>query len=620
MNASAPAAMDLDQEVRQHLAKLVASPLFAAAGKRIRFLTFLVERALAGDADSIKEYLIGVEVYDRPEGYDPRTDPIVRVEASRLRAKLLEYYETAGKDDPIRILLPKGRYVPVFEDRRKTPIELPVSIPSKPARAWIFAASILAIMALLGAGWYSSRPKAEANVFSIAVRPLVGLSPDAETAALASGISEELTTELAKIPGLRITELAGAKRAQGHVLEGTVRREGQRVRVAMKLIDMAEGYHLWAETYERDLTTSFEAQPEIARLVARTVGRLSGAKLRHTPTDNPKAFDLYLKAYRNFRQVHPDEKFTNGRSALLPSIPEELRQSVRLFEEAVRLDPKFAEAWAGLADACWTSSDYDAAGGAQLTARAMDAAAKAIALNDAIEPAHAVKGEILRMRDWDFTGAEREFRRAIELNPRRSSTQRQLAQLLIISQRFELAEVELNRALTFDPDSPVLISGLGWLHYRAGRYDAALEQIRRALALNNAHAYSYWLRGLVFQRMKQYKEAEQAFRMSLQNADYDLRVTPALGNLYAASGRRAEALAILKQVQAKDQAGVSSAYSLALIHTGLGDKAKALDLLEKAYEARENSVPYLMVDPRFEGLRKEPRFTALFAKLKIPAL
>lgn len=612
--------MDLDQEVRQHLAKLVASPLFAAAGKRIRFLTFLVERALAGDADSIKEYLIGVEVYDRPEGYDPRTDPIVRVEASRLRAKLLEYYETAGKDDPIRILLPKGRYVPVFEDRRKTPIELPVSIPSKPARAWIFAASILAIMALLGAGWYSSRPKAEANVFSIAVRPLVGLSPDAETAALASGISEELTTELAKIPGLRITELAGAKRAQGHVLEGTVRREGQRVRVAMKLIDMAEGYHLWAETYERDLTTSFEAQPEIARLVARTVGRLSGAKLRHTPTDNPKAFDLYLKAYRNFRQVHPDEKFTNGRSALLPSIPEELRQSVRLFEEAVRLDPKFAEAWAGLADACWTSSDYDAAGGAQLTARAMDAAAKAIALNDAIEPAHAVKGEILRMRDWDFTGAEREFRRAIELNPRRSSTQRQLAQLLIISQRFELAEVELNRALTFDPDSPVLISGLGWLHYRAGRYDAALEQIRRALALNNAHAYSYWLRGLVFQRMKQYKEAEQAFRMSLQNADYDLRVTPALGNLYAASGRRAEALAILKQVQAKDQAGVSSAYSLALIHTGLGDKAKALDLLEKAYEARENSVPYLMVDPRFEGLRKEPRFTALFAKLKIPAL
>jgi len=624
-----------------------ASRAFFRSERMIRFLRYAVEQAAKGQGDKLKEYTLGVEVFDRRESYDPRIDAVVRVEARRVRGKLAEYYETEGRLDPVLIELPKGSYVPVFR-RREIHAERGTGFKSR-LRSWfdwkrIVLALVLVLVGL--AAYWLATPSRSGFFFlkrgktdiaerrsemavpsrgpfsSILALPFVDLSPQKDQEYICDGMTDELISGLTKVDGLRVLSQFSAFQFKGKVqevrqigellnvdtvLKGSVRRAGNQLRVTAQLINMADGYYLWSETYERDMKDLFAIQKEISRAIVDALRfRLAGEqyeRLARAYTASPKAYDLHLKG----------RYYWNKRTEV------GLRQSVEYFQQAVVEDPNYALGYAALADAYALLASYGLSSPKEVMLKAKAAALKALEIDDTLGEAHGSLGFVKSFYDWEWLEAEREYKRALELNPGYATGHQWYSSYLRATGHFNEALEEMKRAQELDPLSPAIGRDFGRIYSSMRRHEQAIEQYRKTLDLNPGFPSGYLHLGLAYQHMARYDEAIAALQKARALPGGNPLIVAGLGQCYAQMGNRVKAQQLLGELVEQSKRRYVPAVDIALIHIGLGEKDRAFQWLEKAYEDHDGWLAWLKVDPVFDGLRQDPRFFTLLAKVHLEA-
>jgi len=455
---------------------------------------------------------------------------------------------------------------------------------------------------------------------SIAVLPFINDSSDPENEYLSDGITDELIDALAKIAGLRVSSrtsvfalkgkpldvrAVGALLGTSVVLEGTVRKLGDRLRITAQLTSTEDGRLLWSQRYDRQLVDVFAIQDEIASTIVNTLRATMFTDLaEHVPrryTENIQAYGLYLK----------------GRFAWNKRTQEGVAEAIEYFKQAIAEDPGYAPAYAGLGDSYALDVDYRSIPVAEAYALAKEYAHKALALDESVPSAHASLAWALFIYDWDWDAAEREFRRAIELNPRYASAHQWFAFLLAARGQLDAALLEAHTALELDPASISVRRAVGWVYHYARRYDQAREHLARALEMNPTAVETYRMLGSTLALQGNLAEAERVFRdaVTLPGAGAYSKAT--LGWLLARSGKRAEAEQLLRELEESQAQGYVSPVAFAILHIGLGNLAAALDWAERAFDERRGWLAYVNVNPMFDPLRNEPRFAALVRRMRL---
>ena len=481
-------------------------------------------------------------------------------------------------------------------------------------------ASAAEFVAALLASESSGGARTSASTRSIAVLPFVNASPDAENEYLSDGITDELIDALAKIAGLRVSSrtsvfalkgksldvrAVGALLGVSVVLEGTVRKSGDRLRITAQLTSTDDGRLLWSQRYDRKLVDMFAIQDEIAGTIVSTLRATMFADLsEHVPrryTENIHAYGLYLK----------------GRFAWNKRTQEGVAEAIQFFEQAIAEDPDYAPAYAGLADSYSLDVDYRSIPVAEAYARAKAYARKALDLDESVPSAHASLAWSLFIYDWDWEGAEREFRRAIELNPRYASAHQWFAFLLASRGEHDAALLEGHTALELEPASVSIRRGVAWLSYYARRYDLARDHMARAVEMNPLATESYRILATTLALQGERVEAEGMLREAMMLPAAGAYTKASLGWVLALSGKRAEAEALLRELEDSAQEGYVSPVAFAIVHIGLNNVDQALDWAERAHDERRGWLAYLKVNPMLDPLRGAPRFEALLRKMKL---
>lgn len=503
------------------------------------------------------------------------------------------------------------------------PVERPVPAAILPeavrsadgGRAKKAAAVGLAILFLLGViAWFRwSRERSPAHIRSIAVLPLDNLSGDSSQEYFADGMTDELITDLAQIHSLRVIsrtsmmqfkhtkkslpEIAATLNVDA-VVEGSVMRVGDRVRVTAQLLDARQDRHLWAASYERGLADIIGLQGQVAKAIADQVKASltseEDAKLAKRAPTNLEAYDALLK----------------GRFLWNRRNPAAAEKAIGFFREAVEKDPGNAEAWAAMAG-CYASlgADIGSADPAKMAPEAHAAAAKALELDANLAEAHGALAKIKLWYDWDWTGSEREFRRAIELNPNDSETHRNYSHYLDVRQRFAEALEENRRAIDLDPLNILNSMHLAWLYTDAHEGDKAVVQSKRVLEMDPAFtgAYLYVARG--YELQGKWPEAIAAYEKTKDV--YNVGYLAGVAHAWAASGNRQQAEATFSKLQAFSKQNYVDPLSLAAYYAALGDRDRAFEWLEKGYRQRAPPMIALEVSYVWDNLRTDPRFHSL---------
>ena len=452
---------------------------------------------------------------------------------------------------------------------------------------------------------------------SIAVLPFANLSSERDTAYFADGIQEEILTRLAKIADLKVISRTSTQRFKtapkdlpeiakqlgvANILEGTIQKAEGQVRVNVQLINARNDSHLWAEKYDRKLTDVFGVESEIAKAIADTLqAKLSGSEQRAIatrPTENAEAHQLYLKG----------TFFSNKRTG------PDLRTAIDYFKEAIGKDPNYALAYAGLADAYALLSLFGGEGPRETAPHAKAAARKALELEDALPEAHNSLGLVLALHDFDFAQSKKEFERAIELNPNYATAHHQFGNMnLAMVGEFDRAIAEGMRAVELDPLSLIINADLGQNFLLARRYDEAIDQLRKTLAMDPRFYYARWSLGEALQLSGQLREAMAEYEKAAEITD-DPMVTALLAQGYAKTGQRDNALRLLSQLEQLAAQRYVGPFTFALVHLALGENEKAIDDLERAYRERgDPAIVGIKVEPLLDRLRGHPRFERLLA-------
>jgi TolB-like protein/Tfp pilus assembly protein PilF len=578
-------------QVRAQVDKILSSRMFARSERLCRFLRFCAELTLDEKSDQLKEQLVGVEVFDRKGDYDPRTDPIVRVEARRLRSKLKEYYTSSGRPDCVLIELPKGAYVPSFRIRNA----------SQPAIQHARPQPV---------------PSQALEERSIAVLPFTNLTPEAGTDYFSDGLTEELIHLLTRIPRLRVVAWSSMSQMRGReqdlagirqelkvatVLRGSVRKTPGRVRVTAQLIDTESGNYLWSEAYDRQLENVLAIQEEMARAIVDTLQltltwRASGFAQQ---TSNPECYNLCLQG-----RFHANKRTRDG-----------LRQSVACFEQAIAADDRSAIAYAGVADAYSLLTEHGFLDPTEGTPKGRAAAEKALTLDPGSAEAHVSLAFIRSQFDWDWAGAEALYRRAVALNPGYSRARHWFASdFLALLGRFDEALPQIRMARHLDPLSPILLEGCGYVKMLQRDYQGALEEYDQVFQLDPMFYRVYSAKARVFSLMGRYEEAIALFERARALGGDVPSVLAALGDTLARAGFVWEARSLLDELQAAAKTRWVPASAFAIVNVGLGDQQAALSYLEAACDRRE-MVGGLKIHPTYDPLRSEPRFQRLLERI-----
>lgn len=599
-------------EVCEQLGRMLRSELFAGARRLSGFLEFVVKATL--DGIEVKEALIGVEVYGRDASYNPKTDSIVRAEASRLRAKLREYYDGQGQTDPILIDLPKGGYTPVFQ--RREPPESPQPAQQSRPRLPMIAGVCLAVVGAVVAGVLAWRILAGAwRVPSIAVMPLRKAGPEQQAGPLSETLTTHLLQELLasrswKVAG-RAPELDLIGKDQmleplrkdfkaEAVLTGTVRAlTSQDVRITFELLNVADGYLVWRETHDRRLIDATESQAEMAHAAVQALTmKYSG----RPATPRGRAYAL--------AREHWSARTATG-----------YEQSIPNFRQAIEADPKFAPAWAGLADAQHRLSlRSDGRGARELTEAARQAATKAIALDDSVAEAHAVLGHIYLYRDWNFQSALRSLQRAVSLDPSRVQPAVQYSEALTIVGDMEQAHKVIRDARGRLPFLPELLVQEGCVFFLARKYEKMEALGREVLAVDPDSVPGHWLVGLSLEMQGRVREAISELEGAIRNSARPYpNIQCALSHAYGISGDRAKALETMHRFLPDLRAPLGPytlSYCAALTFTSLGDREEAFTWLEKAWQMHDASFPFFPSDARFDALKTDARYARLVSTIR----
>jgi serine/threonine-protein kinase len=455
---------------------------------------------------------------------------------------------------------------------------------------------------------------------AIAVLPFVNSSADPENEYFSDGITDELITALTKVEGLRVASRTsvfalknlredvralGARLNVSAVLEGTVRKAGNRIRITVQLTSIADGRTLWSERYDREMADVFAIQDEIAGTIVQTLrSTLLGELGDPTPvryTANVRAYSLYLKG----------RFWWNRRSQAA------IKEGIGFFEQAIQEDPGYALAYSGLADSYALDLDYRGAPVVEGMERARAEARKAIALDETLAEAHTSLGWVTFIYDWDWVGAERELSRAIQLNPRYSTAHQWYSWFLAAMGRFDEALAEGRAAMELDPLSVSIRRSMGWLQYYARHFDGALENLRRALVMNPTAEETHRLLGLVYTQQGLYDEASASFREAVSNSESDMLSYAGLGHVAALRGQADEARVVLRELEERQRTRYVSPVALAMVQVALGEVDASFDLLEKAHQERRGWLAYLRIEPILDPLRSDPRFHGLLERMRL---
>jgi TolB-like protein/DNA-binding winged helix-turn-helix (wHTH) protein len=489
--------------------------------------------------------------------------------------------------------------------------------PDRRTRSIYWIAGGLALVLALGAVlWLEGRrhQALSTSIQSIVVLPLENLSKDTNQEYFADGMTDELITHLAKVGSLRVISHNSAMHYKQRsiplaqiarelnveaVVEGQVLRSGTRVRITVQLVDTRTDRHLWAETYERDLGDVLALQGEIARSIATEIQAKLTPEIRARLAGNravdPNAYDAYLKG----------RYFLNKRTG--PG----LSKAVELFQQSLKIDPRYAVAQAGLADAYAVMGAYDFLPATDMYARAKAAASRALEVDGTLAEAHAAMGNALR-EDWDWPGAEREFQQALLLDPDNVTAHQWYGDYFDCLGQSDKAIAEMKRAQSIDPLSLIVGSALARVYRDARQYDQAVEQSRKTLELDLNFPHAHWTLGLAYLGKGMYREAVTELQIA-----QDLGRTPvfeaSLGHAWAASGDRIRALGVVEELKR----GRPHPFGIAQVYAGLGEKKLAMEWLDQAYREHDRGLAILKYDPLMDNVRSEPRFQKLMQRIAV---
>ncbi len=457
----------------------------------------------------------------------------------------------------------------------------------------------------------------------LVVLPFQNLSGDPDQEYLSDGLTEEVIAQLGRLNPERLgviartsamrykhtdksIEMIGRELPVSHALEGSVRRAGNRVRVTAQLIQVSDQTHLWAESFERAVGDILALQADVARAVARGIG------VQLTPNERVRlgsARPLQSGVY---------ETYLKGRHFWKKRSREALQRGVEYFKEAIHIDPEYAPAYAGLADVHLTQLDYNYLRPRDAFALVDRVLLDALRLDNTVAEPHTSLGH-LRLHQFDWAGAEQQFRHAIDLNPGYDTAHYYYANLLAAFGRFDEALAEARRALELDPLSANTRQNLLFILYLARRYEQAIESVTEALEMDPAYTGVYYYLGQVYERQGEYDRAIEAFhKVGATGTNRGATVLAAIGYAHARAGRRAEAIDVLTQLEELSAREYVSLYELALLHLALGNTDVTFAQLSKAYDEYSSFLPFLNVDARFDEVRTDPRFQALVRLINLP--
>jgi len=624
---SSPRNPDLrTAEIRATLARLLEGQNFSSSSRRGQLLRYLVEHTLKGDADKINEYAIGLEVFQRPESFDPRIESVVRTEFSRLRQRLKDYYAEDGRRDAIVIDFPPRSYVASFTFREAAKLRDPTAFPEtarapqlvppsarQARRVWIIGAiTVLCIAAGAVAGimlWrqHVSLAVARQPIHAIVVLPFEDYSPNHQDEYIADGITEELTNDLAQWRDMRVVARTSAFAFKGKgedirqigqqlnvdaVLEGSFTRLGDHVRITAQLNRATDGYHLWSHSYETQSKDMLAMQDEVATSITDAIGQMRGGSppAIHEPTTNPQALDLYLQGeYQYYLRT-----------------PESLKKAEELFNDAIGKDPNFARAYLGVGDAEIAETSLTTLTQKESIPRVRESAQKAIELDPSLGAAYGLLADVAYTWDWNWNKAEEEFRRALDEGAG-ADTRTRYGWSLTTRGRFAEAHMQLRQAAEQDPLSlaPPFdeFFTYGFERDVAGQKQALQRMMQIRPEFLGAHA-------LVVVMAIEQNDCGTA----RHEADWIAKTYPAvpvtqtvLAFAAACEGNKPEALRRITQMSAHN----APHYQLAIAYALLRDPDNAIAELERSGDAHEGQILYLKYDPFFDGIRNDPRYVAL---------
>jgi serine/threonine-protein kinase len=563
--------------VQQQLERVLTSPTFQQVDRLKRFLTFITLEALSGRSDQLKEYVIGVQVFGKEDAFDPRTDPIVRVQARRLRARLVSYYRDPGQHDDIVIELPKGGYAPVF--RRRLGIVFPGP-------------------RTLGAALVSRN--------TVSVLAFADHSPQGDLDYFCRGLRQEIIDNVTRLAGLRVLasdQEAGPRNSEAAmIITGSVRAAAGSVRISVQLIDSASGCYLWSESLTGTVIDPLTVQESVARAVsARLQAEVAGdTSTGRRVAENLAAHNLYLQ----------------GRYHLNQRTEEALRKAVDFFEKAIIEDAQYSLAYSGLCDAYGLLGHYGVLGPADVWTKTTSAAASAVMLDGNSVEAHTSLAHVKSTQDWDWAGAEREFQRAIGLNARYPTAHHWYAMSCLAPLgRLDEALDEMLLAQSLDPVSSIIVRDVAVILFYRRDFDAALDQCDHTIELNPHFSLAYLTLGLIQEQRKDFDESAAAFQRAVALSPQTPRMHAALARTYALSGRRKQALAIIRKLDELASARYVSPFEFAVIQFALGDTDLAFTSLKKACDDRAFELLTISVDPRFDALKSERRFVSVAQRM-----
>jgi TolB-like protein/DNA-binding winged helix-turn-helix (wHTH) protein/Flp pilus assembly protein TadD len=491
-----------------------------------------------------------------------------------------------------------------------------------PPYAWRLFAFGLALVITASLSWVVySRNQSSPMIRSLAVLPLENLSGDASQDYFADGMTDELITNLGQIGALRVISRTSVMTYKGvrkplaqiatelnveAVVEGSVLRSGEQVRITAQLIQVPADKHIWAQSYEGDIRDTLTVQNRVARAIAEqirvTLNRQEQATLEKSKTVNPEAYEAYLKG----------RYFWNKRTG------DGLRTAIEYFSRAIKTDPAYAEAYSGLADSYAVSGDlkYGVLSPQDAFPKARAAATKALALDDSLGEAHASLAFALDLYGWDWDAAETEYRQAIKLNPGYATAHQWYSWHLIMMGRNNDAMFELRKALRLDPLSLIISADIADALCVAGLYDEAVQQSKKTLEMDPNFAIGHYELGQAFAQKRMHNEAIAEFQRAIELSGHSGAFDSNLAYVYAVSGRKEEAMKIAKDLEARHDQSPSVDADIALIYVGLGDQDQAMIRLNKAYEARFKAS--ILLRPAFDPIRSDARFQDLLHRIGLP--
>ncbi|HEV1288406.1 MAG TPA: tetratricopeptide repeat protein [Bryobacteraceae bacterium] len=574
------ARKDSDEKVAAQLERILSSNVFRQADRLKRFLSFTVNETLAGRGERLKEFVIGIEVFGKGPGFDQRSDPIVRVQARRLRSQLARYYREEGQADEILIELPKGGYTPVFKSLRGV-------IPKRASHSALVSRNTILLI------------------------PFSDHSEAGDQKYFCDGLTQEIIHTLTGLDAIRLIARAdvesdpreaAARDNAALVLTGSVRKAGGELRIVTNLIDAVSGCYLWSASIDRTLENILSVQSEVARAVAeRLRTEIEGiAGPRRRPPGNLAAHNLYVQ----------------GRYHLNQRTEEGLRKALEFFEKAIAEDAQDALAYSGLSDAYGLLSHYGLMPPAEVWTKTASHAATAVLQDDQSAEAHTSLAHVKSTQDWDWAGAESEFLRAISLDPRYPTAHHWYASSCLAPQgRLEEALEQMLIAQELDPISSIIARDVAAVHFLRRDLSAALDQCDHTIEINPHFPQAYWILGLVQEQRGDFDESAAAFQRAIQLSPQSPRMQAALGRTFALSGKKDEAKRILKELHKRAGQRYESPFDLASLYLALGDRENGFKWLANAFRDRCFEVLSIKVDPRFDPFREDPAFTQLVKPL-----